>query len=76
MTSRFSLAAFGLPGKFTIRVLPRIPEIARESIAWGGFLILADRIASERPGASRSLIAFVAIRETRPTRRQYKIDVL
>ena len=60
MTNKFSTAALGLPGKLTIKVAPRIPAVARESIAWGVNCKLAARMASASPGASRSTTACVA----------------
>ena len=60
ITSRFSVAAFGLPGRFTTKHRPRIPATARESIPCGVTRILAWRIASTRPGAARSITACVA----------------
>ena len=39
--SRFSTAPFGLPGRFTMRLLARMPACARESIARGVICIEA-----------------------------------
>jgi hypothetical protein len=60
MTRKFSTAARGLPGKFTISVLPRIPAVARDSIACGVTSRLEARMASANPGAARSITALVA----------------
>lgn len=59
-TSRHSLTALGLPGRFMINVLPRIPATARESIARSVTSRLRSRIASVIPGASRSHTSSVA----------------
>lgn len=55
-----SAIAFGLPGKLTIRVWPRIAATLRESIQCAVCSREASRIASAIPGASRSATAAVA----------------
>ena len=55
-----SRTAFGLPGRLTISVLPRMPLTARESMARGVMVMLWARIASAMPGASLSSTARVA----------------
>ena len=58
--SMLSMHAFGLPGKLTISVLPRMTDAPRESIARGVMAIDAARMASAIPGALRSATAMVA----------------
>ena len=41
MYSRFSCTALGLPGRLTIRLLPRVPATARECMARGVLVISA-----------------------------------
>ena len=60
MTSKFSLTPLGLPGRFTIRLEPRIPTTALETMAWGVFLRLSALMASEKPGTSFSITFNVA----------------
>ena len=55
IASPASAIAFGLPGKLTIRVRPRIAATPRESIQCGVCSREASRIASAIPGASRSI---------------------
>ena len=57
---RFSRAAFLLPGRFTIRVLPRIPAAARLRQPRGVMRMLSARMASGMPRVSRSTTARVA----------------
>ncbi len=53
--------AFGLPGKLTIRVRLRVPAIPRERNQCSGTCSReARRIASAKPGASRSITSRVA----------------
>ena len=59
-TSKHSSTAFGDPGKLTIRVVPAIPAMPRESIAIGVFDAVSRRIASAIPGVSRRTTARVA----------------
>ena len=54
MYSRFSFTALGLPGRFTIRVLPRSTLTPRLSIPRGVMVRLWYRMASAMPGALRS----------------------
>ena len=56
----FSRTAFGEPGRLTISVPDRIPQTPREIMAIGVFLKVSMRIASARPGASRSITRRVA----------------
>ena len=58
--SMFSRAALGLPGRFTMRVRPRMPATSRERQARGVIAIEAARMASGMPGAMRSHTATVA----------------
>ena len=53
MYSRFSCTALGLPGRLTMRVLPRRTLAARLSIPRGVMLRLWYRMASAMPGALR-----------------------
>ena len=59
-TSNCSRQATGLPGKLMISVVPRRPLTARDSIACGVLVSDAARIASAKPGASRSKTSRVA----------------
>jgi hypothetical protein len=52
--------ARGEPGRFTIKVFPRTPAVARDKIAVGTFENESARIASPKPGNSFSRIARVA----------------
>src|SRR4030043_2486534 len=60
MTSRHSFTALGLPGRLTIKHLPRLPATARLSIASGLFFIVTILIASVKPGIVLSITASVA----------------
>ena len=55
-----SHTAFGLPGRLTISVFPRMTDTARESIARGVMASEAARMASAMPGARRVATAMVA----------------
>ena len=57
---RFSTAPLGLPGRLRMRVRPRIPATARDSMACGVILSDSARMTSARPGASRSITDRVA----------------
>ena len=60
ITCKFSTAALGLPGRFMISTSPRMPASPRDSMAcWLNFR-LSKRMASARPGASRSITRRVA----------------
>ena len=48
-----SAQAFGLPGRVTIRVLPRITDTPLDSMALGVMVMEAARMASAMPGAFR-----------------------
>ena len=52
--------ALGLPGRFTISVLPRIPAVCRERIAVGTNAREVERICSPKPGSIFSQTAWVA----------------
>ena len=58
--SRFSHAPFGLPGRLTIRLFPRMPAAARDRHAFGVIRIDDALIASGIPGASLPHTAIVA----------------
>ena len=58
--SRLSFTAFGLPGRLTIRDLPRIPAVPLVSIALFLVRVIKRRIDSPIPGISLSTTAFVA----------------
>ena len=58
--SRFSRAAFSLPGRLTMSVRPRMPAAARDRHPRGVMRMLAARMASGIPGAGRSTTARVA----------------
>ena len=60
MTGNSSAIAFGFPGKLMISVRPAIPDTPRVRIPSGVCLSDSARIASAKPGASRSITAFVA----------------
>ena len=60
MTARFSRTARGLPGRFMISVVFRIPHTAREIMALGVFLRLSALMASDMPGKNLSRTAIVA----------------
>ena len=55
-----TLTAFTLPGILIMRVLPRIPIMARERAAMGVILIDAVCIAISSPEQRRSTISSVA----------------
>ena len=57
---KHSPIAFGLPGRLTIKVRPRVPAVERDKIAVGTRSKLRIRIASPNPGNSRSITARVA----------------
>ena len=57
---RFSSAAFSLPGRLTISVLPRMPAAPLERQPRGVILMLSARMASGMPRVSRSTTASVA----------------
>ena len=59
-TCKFSTAPFGLPGRLMISVFLRMPVTILDNMACGVILRLAARMASARPGASRSMTARVA----------------
>lgn len=50
----------GLPGKFRIRQLPRIPAVCRERIAVGTYFNDMERIFSPKPGINLEHTASVA----------------
>lgn len=52
--------AFGDPGKFRMKVVPRTPAVARERIAVGTLGNVVMRMASPYPGMSFSHTAAVA----------------
>ena len=52
-TANPSLTPPGEPGKFTIRVRPRVPAIPRDNNALGNFGYAVIRSASAIPGTSR-----------------------
>ena len=58
--SRLSFTAFGLPGRLTIRDLPRIPAVPLVSIALFLVRVIKRRIDSPIPGISLSTTAYVA----------------
>ena len=60
MASRFSRAAFLLPGRLTMSVCPTTPQTARESMACGVLASDAALIASASPGAALSISIEVA----------------
>ena len=60
MTAKLSRTAFGEPGRLTINVPERMPQTPREIMAIGVCLSVSLRMASARPGASRSITASVA----------------
>src|SRR6185369_3795947 len=60
MTAKLSFTAFGDPGRLTISVPERTPQTPREIIAIGVTFNDSARIASAIPGASRSIISWVA----------------
>jgi hypothetical protein len=60
IASSESTAPRGLPGRFTMMVLPRIAATARERIARDVFFKPSARICSANPGINRSAIAMVA----------------
>ena len=60
IASKFSRAAFSLPGRLTIRLPPRMPAIPRERQPRGVILQLSLRISSGRPGVVRSISSAVA----------------
>ena len=57
---RFSVDAFSLPGRLTIREDLRIPAAERERHPFGVIFMLSARMSSGMPGVSRSMTAFVA----------------
>ena len=60
MTAIHSRTPRGLPGRLTMSVRPRIPAIARETIASGDDAAVATRAASGMPGTWRSITRRVA----------------
>lgn len=52
--------ALGFPGRFRMRDFPRVPAVERERMAVGTFSKLRIRMASPKPGSSRSRTARVA----------------
>ena len=81
MTSKHSRTPFGEPGRLIIKVLLRIPQTPRESIANGVFFIVSKRIASANPlcfffdHGARRFGRVVARRKTRAARRDDQIYV-
>src|SRR5262245_2683083 len=58
--SRHSRIAAGLPGRFTISDLPRMPAVCRDKIAVGTDFSDTCRISSPKPGSIFSQTASVA----------------
>lgn len=58
--SRHSRMALGLPGRLTMRVLPRMPAVCRERMAVGTYWRLVARMSSPNPGIIFSHTASVA----------------
>ena len=58
--ARHCRIAFGFPGKFTIKVLFRMPAVCRDRMAVGTYLRLSCRISSPKPGIIRLQTASVA----------------
>ena len=55
-TPKVSATPLGLPGRVMINVLPRTPVTERLSIAIGVNFKVSARIASAKPGTSRSIM--------------------